>query len=80
MLVNDNMIGFNRDGSAKVWVNENFANNHPSYPLPHLESTTGREVLDPKNKNLIFIDNDEAAMVDNIVNVVGDHSEEGRWR
>lgn len=27
-----------------------------------------------------FTHDDEAAMVENIVNVVGDHSEEGQWR
>lgn len=79
-LVNDNMIGFNRQGEAKVWVNENFANNHPSNRLAHLESTTSRDLLDPKNKNVFFTNSDEAAMVENIANVVGDHSEDGRWR
>ena len=79
-LVNDNMIGFNKQGEAKVWVNENFANNHPSNRLHHLESTTSRDLLDPKNKNVFYTNSDEATMVENIANVVGDHSEDGRWR
>lgn len=39
MRVNDRMIGFNNQGQAKVWINEDFANNHPSYPRRRLMST-----------------------------------------
>lgn len=39
MVVNDHMIGFNKNGEAKVWVNEEYAHNHPSHPLPNLERT-----------------------------------------
>lgn len=39
MRVNDRMIGFNNQGQTKVWVNEDFANNHPSYPRRRLLST-----------------------------------------
>lgn len=39
MRVNDQMIGFNNEGRCKVWVNEDFANNHPSYPRRSLVST-----------------------------------------
>jgi hypothetical protein len=29
--LNDKMIGFNEEGQVKVWVNENFGMNYPSY-------------------------------------------------
>ena len=33
------MIGFNNEGHCKVWINEDFANNHPSYTRRRLMST-----------------------------------------
>lgn len=80
MWVNDNMIGYNRHGEAKVWVNENFADNHPQHRMPNLLRTQDFDTLNPNNKNLIIRNDDETAMVENIVNVVGDHCEEGQWR
>lgn len=39
MYVNDRMIGFTPEGHAKVWVNEDFANNHPQFKRRTLDST-----------------------------------------
>ncbi|MDP5008149.1 MAG: hypothetical protein NWQ13_03970, partial [Glaciimonas sp.] len=37
MWVNDRMFGFTPEGYSKVWVNEDFANNHPSHPRKILD-------------------------------------------
>jgi len=80
MRVNDRMIGFNNQGQAKVWVNENFEQNHPSYPRGSLESTRydSHEFLDGRNfSNVSTAEND---MVQDVVNTVENYSEQGRFQ
>lgn len=63
ILVKDTMIGVNKKGKVKVWLNENFALNSPeqqplSYTmLPDLER--------------------ESTMVDNVIDLVNSRAE--RW-
>jgi hypothetical protein len=68
--VNDRMIGLNNEGHCKVWVNEDFANNHPSYPRRRLMSTRvdDKEYLEGKTVNLTS--SDEADMVQDVVDTV----------
>jgi hypothetical protein len=81
MRVNDRMIGFNNQGECKVWVNENFANNHPSYPRGNLVSTRSdsHDFLAGKYSNIVPIGGDEGTMVQDVVNTVEDYCEEGRF-
>lgn len=39
------MIGFNNNGEAKVWLNDNFAENHPVSERPILQTTMTNEAL-----------------------------------
>lgn len=79
MRVNDRMIGFNNEGHCKVWVNEDFANNHPSYPRRRLMSTRvdSRELLEGRYANHLPTSADEADMVQDVVDTVENYSEEG---
>jgi hypothetical protein len=38
------MIGINPKGMVKVWLNENFADNHPSDEKPMLQMTCANEM------------------------------------
>ena len=38
--VTQQMIGLNNRGHVKVWLNENFPNNHPTHEKPMLQITT----------------------------------------
>lgn len=81
MRVNDRMIGLNNEGHCKVWVNEDFANNHPSYPRRRLMSTRvdSRELLEGRYANHLPTSADEADMVQDVVDTVENYSEEGRF-
>lgn len=80
--VNDNMIGFNSQGQAKVWVNEDFAQNHPSAPRRRLHSTRpdAREFLEGRYGNQQPVSVDEADMVRDVINTVQNYSEQGRFQ
>lgn len=79
--VNDRMIGFNPEGRCKVWVNENFANNHPSHPRRVLQSTLedSKEFLEGRHRGGYPVGTDESDMVQDVVDVVESHCEEGRF-
>ena len=79
--VNDQMIGFNNQGEAKVWVNENFALNHPSYPRRRLASTRSdaQQFLEGRYGNQLPVSVDEAEMVQDVVDTVENYCEEGRF-
>ena len=38
--VNDRMMGLNKNGHVKVWLNEEWAQNHPTLEKPLLQITT----------------------------------------
>ena len=63
-------LDLNIEGYCKVWVNEDFANNHPSYPRRRLMSTRvdNKEYLEGKTINLTS--SDEADVVQDVVNIV----------
>lgn len=74
MYINDRMIGFTPEGYAKVWVNDNFEYNHPSHPRRVLQTTmednydylSGKMKYPPTSRH-------EIDMVENVIDVVGDH-------
>lgn len=39
------MIGFTKDEKVKVWLNENFALNHPNFERPILQTTSTTELF-----------------------------------
>lgn len=80
MYINDRMIGYTPEGYAKVWVNEDFSNNHPAFPRRTLESTLEEPTsfLEGKQRNPLT-GNDEADMVENVIDVVANHCEDGRY-
>lgn len=80
MGVNDRMIGFNNEGHCKVWVNEDFSSNHPGYPKRVLQSTLedSKDYLEGRFKHWPA-SSDEADMVQDVVNAVEEHCEEGRF-
>jgi|688.fasta_scaffold411749_1 hypothetical protein len=39
------MIGFTKDGKVKVWLNENFAVNHPNFERPTLQTTVTTDLF-----------------------------------
>lgn len=80
MRVNDRMIGFNNQGECKVWVNEDFANNHASYPRRRLMSTRvdSKEFLEGRYPHLP-VGSDESDMVQDVVDTVENYCEEGRF-
>lgn len=79
--VNDQMIGFNNQGEAKVWVNEDFAQNHPSNPRRRLLSTRTDSLafLEGRYGNNQPVSVDEADMVRDVVNTVENYCEQGRF-
>lgn len=79
-VVDDSMIGFTPEGEARVWVNNNFADNHPVNRRPFLKTTTdeGQEFY-KGDKKIIPPCSDESDMVQNIVDVVGEHCQEGTF-
>lgn len=81
MYVNDKMIGFTPEGYAKVWVNEDFANNHPQFKRKTLDSTldNSKEFLEGYYDKRPLNGSDEIDMVENIIDVVADHTEDGRY-
>lgn len=80
MRVNDRLIGFNNQGECKVWINEDFANNHPSYPRRRLMTTrTDTNEYLAGSKNSLKTSIDESDMVQDVVDTVENYSEEGRF-
>lgn len=65
------MIGINRDGSLKVWCNENWARNDPEHEKTFLQTTSVDEEVRENNT--------EAEMIENILDVIEERCEEGRY-
>lgn len=60
--INGELIGMSTDNKVKVWVNENFALNHPSHEIPYLK-TMGSFDLPPELRN-------EHEMINNLLQVI----------
>lgn len=69
------MIGFNTEGDAKVWHNENFGRNYPQHPKRTLQSTLIDESFRYEGEDAPL---EEVEMVRNIINVVEDRTEQGQ--
>jgi hypothetical protein len=74
--INAELIGINDLGEIRVWVNENWALNHPSHLIHTLKSTNVRtedfEMVPPELR-------DESEMLKNLVTVIEDKTEQGRF-
>ena len=57
------MIGLNNHGEVKVWLNENFAYNHPNFEMPMLEkvSSTSNPIVSES----------ESKMVNDLIEIIG---------
>lgn len=66
------MVGLNKEGCVKVWLNENFAANHPEVERPLLEITASSAHKSSASK-------EESAFVKNIVELVRGRMEERRF-
>jgi hypothetical protein len=71
------MIGFTPEGETRVWVNSDFKQNHPSQRTHFLKTTSDEEPRTVDNSR--SVDTEEALMVQNIVNVVGNHCQNGKF-
>ena len=71
MKVNDRMIGYTNEGHCKVWVNEDFASNHPGQPRRVVQSSLeeSKDFLEGKFKTWPA-SSDEADMVQDVVYAV----------
>lgn len=66
------MIGLNKEGSVKVWLNENFSSNHPEVERPALQITASSAHKSSASK-------EESAFVKNIVEIVRGKLEERKF-
>ena len=70
--LNDRMIGLNKEGSVKVWLNENFSSNHPEVERPVLQITASSAHKSSASK-------EESVFVKNIVEIVRGKLEERKF-
>lgn len=63
------MIGINNNGNIKVWANENFAKNNPTFERLNLKTSA---VYDDEV-------NTQEDMVKNVISVIEERCEEGRY-
>jgi hypothetical protein len=70
--LNDRMIGVNTKGNVKVWLNENFASNHPASERPSLEITVSAAHRSSASK-------EEAFFVRNLIEIVRAKLEERKF-
>ena len=62
----------NLDGKPRVWVNENWALNHPSHVMASVSSSS---YTDSNNLNPSL--RDEAEMIDNLITVIDQQTHNG---
>lgn len=65
------MIGVNNENSVKVWLNENFAQNHPVSEKPFLQITSS-DVYSSAISS-------EASMVRSIIDIVESKCQDGKY-
>lgn len=66
------MMGVNPDGEVRVWLNDNFALNHPSSEVPDLQITSTNEYRSAAE--LV-----EKTMVHDVTRVIEAKTEKGRF-
>jgi hypothetical protein len=68
--INSELIGVNSENKIRVWVNENWALNHPSHQIVKLTTASGE--IPPELR-------DEREMVMNLLQVIEEKTENGRF-
>lgn len=70
--VTEGMVGFNRDNQVKVWLNENFAQNHPEIEKPVLQITSA-------NRFSRAAFSDERDMLQEVTSLIESRTEQGQF-
>jgi hypothetical protein len=70
--VTDRMVGLNPQGQVRVWLNENFADNHPPTERPMLQVTAA-------NTYKLTSEKEEERMVQSVVRLVEQKCEGGQF-
>lgn len=70
--IGSNMIGVNNNGEVKVWLNENFAENHPAFEKPVLQTTL-------TSMDSYMTPSSESQMVRSVIDIIEDKCENGRF-
>ena len=65
------MIGVNNENSVKVWLNENYAQNHPTLEKPFLQ-TTSSDIYSSSISS-------EASMVRSVIDIVESKCQNGQY-